>query len=157
MKEGNKNANNLVERLRIGISLAGQPALRNQIIDAQLIAAVANLMRSFMSVFAMKGDSSIIKTLSLVQVAVSTILEAVAQIHLQGVDDTLLQTLMNDLIPSICAMSSHTDKDVRILLAVSLRQLGIIIIIIIIIINIITMIIMIIIIIIIIMIIIIII
>ena len=95
-----------------------------------------------MSVFAMKGDSSIIKTLSLVQVAVSTILEAVAQIHLQGVDDTLLQTLMNDLIPSICAMSSHTDKDVRILLAVSLRQLGIIIIIIIIIINIITMIIM---------------
>ena len=123
-KEASRNIFNLVERLRIGITLAGQPALRNQIIDAPLILAVAELIRAFMSVCSMKDDSSVTKILSLVQVAVSSILEAIAQIHLQSIDNSLVKCFLQNLIPAICSLSFHHDKDVRVLLSVSLRQLG---------------------------------
>ena len=98
--------------------------MRNQVVDVELVSAVADLIRAFMSACSIRGDSSVTKTLSLVQVAVSTILEAVAQIHLQGIDNLLVKSLLEKLIPAICALSSHSDKDVRVLLAVSLRQLG---------------------------------
>ena len=87
--QASKNAHAYVSRLRIGLNIASQPALRSQVIDAPLIQAVAVLVRSFSSACANEGTDR--KTLSHIQVAVSTVMEAVAQVCLDGADTSIIQ------------------------------------------------------------------